>query len=150
MLFVHSSRYKSIIPSAKPVRSKYSREDSMHIQNGGDRVLIRSKNHSSLWFPRKSSIRNSESITKASSGQIQRLNGKKLQRQATTGRRLCSNRRDHWLPARVFPRSMSRRQVATPTDYLKEFRRGSSLRFVEQRRRCPLNVCLFSSSTPFM
>lgn len=42
---------------------------------------------------------------------------------------------------------MSGRQVATPTDYLKEFRRGSSLRFVEQRRRCPLNVCLFSPST---
>lgn len=84
-------------------------------------------------------------------GKIRRLNGKKnYKRQATTGRRLCSNRRDHWLPARVFPRSMSRRQVATPTDYLKEFRRGSSLRFVEQRRRCPLNVCLFSSSTPFM
>lgn len=84
-------------------------------------------------------------------GKIRRLNGKKnYKRQGTTGRRLCSNRRDHWLPARVFPRSMSRRQVATPTDYLKEFRRGSSLRFVEQRRRCPLNVCLFSSSTPFM
>lgn len=75
-----------------------------------------------------------------SAGRIRRLNRKKCD---DSHGRLCGRRRDHWLPARVFPRSVSRRQVATPTDYLKEFRRRSSLRFVQQRRRCPLNVCLF-------
>lgn len=42
----------------------------------------------------------------------------------------------------VFLVSLSHHQVATPTDYLNEFRGRSVLRFVQQR--CPLsNVCLF-------
>lgn len=44
----------------------------------------------------------------------------------------------------VFLVSLSRHQVATLTDYLNEFRGRSVLRFVQQRKRCPLlNVCLF-------
>ncbi|KAK1120280.1 hypothetical protein K0M31_012640 [Melipona bicolor] len=45
---------------------------------------------------------------RACTGEIRRLDGKNFDEKQTG--KLCSSRRDHWLPARVFPRSMSRRQ----------------------------------------